>query len=105
MLATDAGGGFGPSSMFARDKPCLHRTRKTCGAADAITMEGVGIRAAMKYKSKTFFSKLKSKALHLTADLREGEKSVFTKLQREFERHSRAAAERERGLEIERKMI
>ena len=71
-LATDAGGGFGPSSMFARDKPLFtpHK-EKPAAAADAITMEGVGIRAAMKYKSKTFFSKLKSKALHLTADLRE----------------------------------
>jgi len=72
VLATDAGGGFGPSSMFARDKPLFtpHK-EKPAAAADAITMEGVGIRAAMKYKSKTFFSKLKSKALHLTADLRE----------------------------------
>ena len=71
-LANDAGGGFGPSSMFARDKPLFtpHK-EKPAAAADAITMEGVGIRAAMKYKSKTFFSKLKSKALHLTADLRE----------------------------------
>jgi hypothetical protein len=64
--------GYGPSSMFARDKPLFtpHK-EKPAAAAEAITMEGTGIRAAMKYKSKTLFSKLKSKALHLTADLRE----------------------------------
>ena len=66
----------GPSSMFARDKPLFtpHK-EKPAAAADAITMEGTGIRAAMKYKTKTFFSKLKSKALHLTADLREEQRA------------------------------
>ena len=66
----------GPSSMFVRDKPLFtpHK-EKPAAAADAITMEGTGIRAAMKYKTKTFFSKLKSKALHLTADLREEQRA------------------------------
>ena len=69
--------GYGPSSMFARDKPLFtpHK-EKPAAAAEAITMEGTGIRAAMKYKSKTLFSKLKSKALHLTADLREEKRAA-----------------------------
>ena len=91
--------------MFARDKPLFtpHK-EKPAAAADAITMEGVGIRAAMKYKSKTFFQ-VEIESASLGGRFEGGEKSVFTKLQREFERHSWAAAERERGLEIERKMI
>lgn len=69
--------GYGPSSMFARDEPLFtpHK-EKPAAAAEAITMEGTGIRAAMKYKSKTLFSKLKSKALHLTADLREEKRAA-----------------------------
>lgn len=68
---------YGPTSMFARDKPLFtpHK-EKPAAAAEAITMEGTGIRAAMKYKSKTLFSKLKSKALHLTADLREEKRAA-----------------------------
>ena len=51
--------------MFACEiNLCLHCAEKEEGgaAADAITMEGVGIRVVMKYKSKTFFQSRNQRA-------------------------------------------
>ena len=66
------------SSQFARDKPLftpnkLGNNNNSSSSSDAtiIHMEGNGIRAAIKYNLKTSFSKMKTKALDLTADLRE----------------------------------